>query len=394
MSAEDNEIQTHESEKSKMQWKSVIGILALALLIGVIVCGIRAVYVKDYDSYRVLRSVKRVDGNQVTYLKYGENLLKYSKDGASAIKTDGGILWNGSYNMDNPQADIAGDYVAIADVGGKTVSVFDGSNSGTQIAVLDPITQVCVANQGVVAVAMSEGDSDVIQVYDTAQNNKLLLEIPTNVATSGFPVAMDLSPDGKKMVTSYMMVKDGTISCMVNFYNFGDVGKNNVNRIVGARDFGGDIAAKVQFVTDDKVCVCTENRICVYTMKEIPEDLYSKKFSSTVKSIAFSDKYVAAVLEKSKGKSGYKVVSYRLNGKKVLDEKINYDYKQFEISGDELFFYSDTHCNILRKNGKEKFNGDFKKNILFFTSGKSLNSYVLVDKDNVSVIRLEKENTQ
>lgn len=394
MSAEDNTMETQESTKGKKRWKTIMVLTMIVVLIGVAVWGIQIVYIKNYDSYRVLSSVKRADGNQVTYLKYGDCLLKYSKDGASAIKTDGSMLWNGSYDMDNPQADIAGKYVAIADVGGKTVSVFDGSNSGTQIAVLNPITQVCVANQGVVAVAMSDGDSDVIQIYDTAQNNKLLLEIPTNVATSGFPIDIDLSPDGKKMVTSYMMVKDGTISCVVNFYNFGDVGKNNVNRIVGARDFGSNIVAKVEFVSDNKVCACTEKQFSVYSMKEIPEDAYSKKFSSTIKSIAFSDQYVAAVLEKAKGKSRYQVVAYRMNGKKVLGTNINYDYKKFEIDGKELLFYSDTHCNILRMNGKEKFNGDFKKNILFFASGKSLNRYVLVDKESVSVIRMEKEDTE
>lgn len=394
MSAEDNTMETQESAKRKIRWKPVIALIVAAVIIGVSVWGIQIVYRKDYDSYQVLHSVKRADGNQVTYLKYGDGLLKYSKDGASAIKTDGSILWNGSYNMDNPKADIAGDYVAIADVGGKTVSVFNGSNSGTQITVLNPITQICVANQGVVAVAMSEEDSDVIQIYDTAQNNKLLLEIPTNVATSGFPIDIDLSPDGKKMVTSYMMVKDGAISCMVNFYNFGDVGKNNVNRIVGARDFGSNIVAKVEFVSNNKVCICTEKQFSVYSMKEIPEDVYSKKFSSTIKSIAFSDQYVAVVLEKAEGKSKNRVAAYRMNGKKVLGAAIDYSYKKFEISGKELLFYSDTHCNILRMNGKEKFDGDFKKNILFFMSGKTLNHYVLVDKDQVSVIRLEKENAQ
>lgn len=82
MSAEDNTMETQESTKGKKRWKTIMVLTMIVVLIGVAVWGIQIVYIKNYDSYRVLSSVKRADGNQVTYLKYGDCLLKYSKDGA------------------------------------------------------------------------------------------------------------------------------------------------------------------------------------------------------------------------------------------------------------------------------------------------------------------------
>ena len=42
-------------------------------------------------------SYDRVDSSGAKYCDYNGNLLKYSRDGISALDEEGNILWNGSY---------------------------------------------------------------------------------------------------------------------------------------------------------------------------------------------------------------------------------------------------------------------------------------------------------
>ncbi|MDR1699744.1 MAG: DUF5711 family protein, partial [Lachnoclostridium sp.] len=119
-----------------------------------------------YRSYDVVSEWKREDSNTVKYMSYGENYLKYSKDGASAFDSEGNILWNGGYEMEAPYADICGDYVVISNLGGKECYVFNGSDSGTKIETTLPIVKAHVAGQGVTAVLLEDADSNIIHLYD------------------------------------------------------------------------------------------------------------------------------------------------------------------------------------------------------------------------------------
>ena len=61
--------------------------------------------------------VARVDGS--TYLALGSNILTYSKDGANCMDSKGVVLWNQTYEMQNPMVDINGSVVAIGDYNGR-----------------------------------------------------------------------------------------------------------------------------------------------------------------------------------------------------------------------------------------------------------------------------------
>jgi len=85
--------------------------------------------------------------------------------------------------------------------------------------------QACVSEQGIVAVLTEDISSNTIYLYDLfTDSDKLLAEIPTNV-DDGYPVSLDIAPDGSSIVVSYLCVTTGIAQSRVAFYNFSDVGK-------------------------------------------------------------------------------------------------------------------------------------------------------------------------
>lgn len=379
-----------KAKKVQKQRRIGLAIVGIVLLVTVVVFLIDSQINKHYTDYTKLVSSKRVDSNTVKYTNYGNEMLKYSRDGASIINAKGEIFWNGSYDMKNPKAVVCGQYVAIGDIGGKQVCTYDGNGKSAKIEVVLPIIQVEVAAQGVVAIVLEDSTSNIIQLYAIeGTSGTLKVEIPTNVKTDGVPMDVSISEDGQKLVTTFVKLTEGKVESSVNFYNFGKIGQNSLDRIVGSRPFLEKLMGEVRFINNETVCVYGEREFSIYSMKQTPDDVCNKTFKKDIKNIFYNSSYVGVVLENGSGKEErYQVCVYNLKGKKILDKNVNYQYRTVELSEKEIIFFSETQCHILQLNGNEKFSREFDESIVYFYPIKGNEKYNLVDSENVCQVKL------
>ena len=333
-----------------------------------------------YEDYTVLEEYEKADSSMVKYISYQDKILKYSNDGASVLDSHGKPVWDGSYEMKNPTVSICGDYVAIADIGGKSIYVFNGKDSGTEIKVLHDIIQADVASQGVVAVAMEDGDSNRIDIYDPYQSgDSLRVEIPTSVNEDGFPIDIALSDD------------DGVLENKVTFYNFDEVGQNDINRQTGMVNLEETLLSKVDFLSNDKVCIYTENGFSLYSMKERQEKIADITFEETIKSVMSTQHYIGVVLEEYSGTEKYRLMVYNLNGKNILEKELDFDYDKVQMTEKDIIFHSDLDCNIIRLNGRKKFHKVFDQSILALLPYDDNRKYYLVEESGIQRIQLKNQ---
>lgn len=389
--SERNESQRIENAK---KWhKRKIGIIIgaiLAVILFFIIFSVWKYYTKDYNSYKVLDSIKRKDSQATIYRAYNNKLMKYSRDGAVGFNEQLDMEWSGSYNFSSPIMEQCGKYIALADLGGTEVYVFDGSDSPKDVNVLYPIAQIRISTQGVLAVVMNRDSSDLVQIYD-ATNNELLVEFTTSISEDGYPVDIALSSDGTKLVTSYLNVTNGSPTSRVTFYNLGEVGKNYSNNIVSAKTYEKEIISKVEFLGNNTVCAFGEKGYYLYSMKQLVEELHSKSYKKKIKSIFFDESSFGFVLEPNSKSEKYKVVLYDLNGKEKMSEFIDFSYNEVYVLMDEIIFTSDQECHILRKNGKEKLNCTFHTPISYILPTDTFKQYILVDDNSISIIKIKEK---
>lgn len=376
------------SAKKKQKW--IVGLVLLGLAVAAAGLGLFSYIYSNrcFTHYQIENTVERSDSNNVNYLYYKGNILKYSRSGISEINNEGKSLWNGGYEMKQPQVDTCGDYVVVADVTGKEFYVYNGEDEGTSIETSLPIVRAKVARQGVVAVLLQDEDSNVLNIYDPYSNaDNLLVEIPTNVAEEGYPLDFDISPDGKSVVTSYMVVEGSTIETRVSFYNFTEVGQDK-NTLVGGKSFGENMIARVEFTGDDRVTVFHEKGFTVFQEMKQPEISLEKTFEEEIKSMAYNDGYVAVVLEKDGKIENQMLTLYDEKGREKLQRNISYEYASMEIYGEEVVFTGNRSCNILRFNGHDKFSYEFEQEIdaLFPTANGGV--YTLIDTSTIQKIKL------
>lgn len=386
--SERNDSKQYEREQKRHKRMVVFTIVACTLsAIFLFVYLLNSVINKYYTEFEVLVATPRKDSNSVQYKEYEKGVLKFSRDGAAGIDAEGNILWNGSYDMNNPQADVCGDYVVVGDIGGKEWYIYNGNDSGTKYQETLSIVQVQVSQQGVVAVVLEDKDSNEIHIYNPYGDTKLLAEIPTNVTEDGYPMDISISDDGKKMVTTYFYVNKGVGESRVSFYNFDEVGKDKVNRIVGGVEFGETLVHNVEFVDNNTICILTENGFALYSMEELPEEIIKEVFEKDIQSAATGSNGVGFVLDSEE--EGWKeFVLYNLAGKKVLTKMIDYEYETISMAGEDIVFLSDLKGIILRNTGSEKFHYTFFKRMEYIFATKEKNTYIFVDEANIEKVKL------
>lgn len=340
---------------------------------------------RRYDSYKVEHSVYVKGGSSMNYTAYEDGLLRYGRDGVTAVDGKGNAIWSGSYEMAEPKADTCGSSVVIADIGGKSLYVYKGSGSGMEFAVDYPIVQASVSKQGVIAVLLEETSSNTIALYNPFDKSaQLLAEIPTNVE-DGYPVALDLSPDGSSVVASYLDVLTGAAKSRVAFYNFTDVGKN-ANCLVGAHNYDELIISEVRFMDDATVCLFGEKGFYLWKNMRQPEAAGKKEFSDEIQSAFIDGNYVGIIMKRDEKKANMQVYDKELQ--KVMALDIDNDYTHVQIHEDEILLNSADRCMVYRINGVKKFDKKLNSKIsYFFPVGKS-NRYFFIQNSKIKVIKL------
>lgn len=375
---------------NKKKQKIIAGSVLLGMVFVVAGIGVFSYLYNNrcYEHYKVNSTVERSDSNNVSYQYYNGNILKYSRSGISEIDNEGKSLWNGGYEMKQPQVDTCGDYVVVADVNGKEFYIFNGRDEGLSMETNLPIVRAKVARQGVVAVLLQDKDSNVLNIYNPyATAEKLLVEIPTNVADEGYPIDFDISPDGKSVVTSHMIVSGNSIENKVTFYNFTEVGQDK-NTLVGGKSFGDEMVAKIEFVDDDRVAVFRERGYTIFKEMRQPAIAMEMNFDTEIKSMAYSEDMIAVVTTKDGKIENQNLFVYDSNGREKLQKNVAYEYADMQIYGNEIIFAGNRTCNILRSNGHEKFRYEFEQEIDAVFPTVSGTEYTLIDSATIQKISL------
>jgi hypothetical protein len=329
--------------------------------------------------------MENTEENGAQYLRYGSGVLKYSRDGASAIDKEGKLKWNGSYEMKQPIADVCGEYAVVAEQGGTSIQIFDGEGVAGSISTIHDIIKVEISKDGAVAALLETEKDNSIILYDV--DGTMLVEMATNVIDNGYPIDITLSEDGEKLITSYLSVTTGELIGIATFYNFGEVGQNWTDRMVGAVNFSGLVVPRVVFNNNDTACIFKENGFMIFEYSEMPNMIKEINFENKVESILHNEEYIGAVLEA--GESGYRqLIVFNLKGEKVLDKKLDFDYSQIYLADKEIIMYDNLSCIVMKINGTVKFSYTFDSNIEALYPVNDLDRYYFVSDKEIAQINL------
>ena len=113
-----------------------------------------------------------------------------------------------------------------------------------------------------------DGSTTWIYVYDAKGN--VLVYFKTKMSNSGYPVAVALSPDAMLMSVSYLYVDSGVMRSSVAFYNFGEVGQNELHNYVSGFNYTDSVVPYVKFLNGEIAVAVADDRIMFYKGNQKP----------------------------------------------------------------------------------------------------------------------------
>lgn len=344
---------------------------------------------RTYTGYDVLTLTELTESGNMTYITYGDYILRYSMDGISCLDKNGMLIWGQAYEIKNPIIDLCKDYVAVAGQKENSIYLFNRSGSQGAITTEYPITSISVASQGVVAAVLENNGTNYIKIYD--KNGKELVGMKTFLERNGYPMSVDLSEDGRKLVVSLIDIAENELENSLVFYNFSEVGQNYIEKLVGGyskKELGDVLIPEVVFLDNTIVCAFADSRLIFFRMKEIPELIQIVEIEKEIHSVFYSGENVGIVLNDTEAGGVYLLQIYDKLGKLTKEVLLEQDYKNISFAEDQVILYNDNSVCIYSLDGDKKFEYTFEKNIILFKQIIGFR-YVWVNSSSINDIRLK-----
>lgn len=383
-------INNHSINRIKqLPWKH-IAIIAGAVLM-VLLFFFLFITLRHYDEHEIIDSANSKDTAATTYAEFAGNLLKYSNDGALYTDSQGNLIWNQTYEMDNPMVDISEKYVAIADKGGTTIHVMDANGLCGSIDTMKPISQVDVANQGTVAVLLVDKQVGYLKLYD--KEGKNLAEGELHAKNSGYPLDIALSHDGKKLVTSVLDIQDGSIKTTLTFYNFTKSGQKKMDNIMDTKTYKGTVIPMIEFVGNDRMFALTESKMIFFDAGQKIKKKKEIKFESRLRSFFYNEEYYGMIFDNEDSKHPEKIYCLKIYdkwGARIRKKAFEYSYDKAEfMENGEVCLINDNECTIITQKGVIKYHEAWEQTIYKVMPGETFRRYLFLLQGEKTTVKLK-----
>lgn len=363
--------------------KTVITVVAIAAAVTAVGFYIEK---RSYHNYKVVQSSEQEDVVSTSYIEMDGDILRYSPDGVALVSDKMSTLWSETYQMQNPVADVNGTRAVIADKDGTTLEIYDKSGKTGSVTTSYSIIKARVSKSGLVAAILDGGDDTWIDFYST--DGSLIAENQTKIDDPGYPLDIAVSEDGVVMMVTYQFVDGSDTTSYVAFYNFGDVGQNEDDRIVSGYKYEGVVVPQIQYLSNNRSIALKDNGFTIYQGSQIPKEVKTIETDKEIVSTFYDDDMVGLVFKNdSKDKQYIMEVYNTADGKLKFKEDFNIPYTTIKLSGGNILMYNSSQMCVMNSRGVQKYLGSVDGTIKdFFKIG--MNRYLLVLDSGVDVIKL------
>ena len=378
--ADDYERRLSRHKRSVVK-KTVITVVAIA---AAVTAGGFYIEKRSYHTYKVVQTSEQEDIVSTNYVEMDGNILRYSPDGVSLVSDKMSTLWSETYQMQNPVADVNGTRAVIADKDGTTLEIYDKSGKTGSVTTSYSIVKAKVSKSGLVAAILDGGDDTWIDFYGT--DGSLIAENQTKIDDPGYPLDIAVSEDGVIMMVTYQFVDGSDTTSYVAFYNFGDVGQNEDDRIVSGYKYEGVVVPQIQYLDNNRSVALKDNGFTIYHGSQIPKEVKTVKVDKEIVSTFYDENNIGLVF-KSNGDSKYTMKVYNTSGKKKFERSFSIPYTNIRMSNGQVVMNNSSQVCVITDQGAVRYNGTIDEGTIndFFKVG--YNRYMLILDTGIDLLK-------
>ena len=340
---------------------------------------------RSYHNYKILSASEQEDVVATNYVEMSGKILRYSSDGASLVSDTMDAYWSTLYEMQNPVADVRGDRAVIADQDGTLLEMFDKDGETGSVTTSYNIIKARVSSSGMVAAILDGGDATWINFYGS--DGTLVAENQTHLADPGYPLDVAVSDSGDIMMVAYQFVDGSETTSYVAFYNFGDVGQSEDDRIVSGYTYDGVVIPQIMYLDGDRSAAIRDDGFTLYKGSQVPKEVETIKVDKEIVSTFYDDNIIGLVFKNGDKDKPYTMRGYSTDGSLKFEKKFNIPYTTIKASDGNILLYNSSQISVMNSRGVEKYSGTVDGTISDFIKT-GWNRYLLVLDNGVDVIKL------
>lgn len=339
-----------------------------------------------YTEYTVTESYSRSVAASAKTIALGDYILTYSNDGAGCFDTKGKAVWNETFEMQDPIVATCNSAIAFGDYNGRKIYVMNSQGILGERVTNMPIRALAVAENGVVAAVLD--DSDVTWIYFYNSKGEVAVRIKTTMSQFGYPIDIALSPNSTLAMISFLAEDGGNVKSSVAFYNFGEVGQDEVDKYMSGYDYQA-VVPYVRFMTSELAFAVADDRLAFYEGAQKPVSKAEKLLSGEVRSVYHNETYVALVSYDTTGVNKYMINVYDSTGETLLSQGFDLEYRNVVMKGENIYIYGESECCIYNMSGVEKYNAAMNENISLLIPGDSIRRFTIVNQEYINTVELK-----
>lgn len=378
------------SRKFRRLWSVILLVIIAVVIIAVVTGGLLLFFKsRTFSQYSILSSVDiGSSSDSISLQEYGDGYILCAGDGLTYF-TEDGIVWSESLEITQPITDICGNYIAVGDIEGSDVYIYDSSGLAGHISTDYSLLDIEISDSGVVAMATNSSSSNYIELKDIDGNE--LVNAKSIFSSSGYLIDIALSDDATGLAAAFLYTADGALESRVLFYDFSGDSEDDDDILVGGfNQYSDTLITNVIYMDGDVVCAVGDNALTFYDFSGTPEIMTeSLDLEWEIQTLHYTDEYVLIIANDGSGSAEYTAYVYDNSGTAVSQITLDTTYSNAMMSGKYILLYSSSSCSMYSLDGQLRFTYTFEDNIDCLLSAGKRNRLLYISSGSAQFIKLK-----
>jgi len=217
---------------------------------------------------------------------FDKEFMLCTKDGVKYFAAMGDQQWSDTFNMTAPAIVQEGDYVAVGDMGGKTIRVYDREGMLYDLHAEGSPVQFALNESGYLSLITRNEDGYRVRIYNPKGT---LLKERVEESNGIYPLSSDISDDSKAFAVSYLDTTDiSPIGRVVLFYIDAETSEEHTDSMYAGVEKTDEIIPMISYRADGTLAVITDQNI--YGIGSTGEEQWNYPLENTIDQVALGHK--------------------------------------------------------------------------------------------------------
>lgn len=282
---------------------------------------------------------------------YGEGFIHCTKDGIKYYSEMGKEKWNDTFTMTSPYISTEGEFIAVADIMGRTAKMYNSKGKVYEISLDAPIVKIALNKNGFMGVIMNSSGNYIIKIINSLGN---VVTERVEATANIFPTGLDISEDDKSFSISYVDTTDISAISKIVFFYIGETEGDYIDGMFSGITKQNEYIVYLYYMENNTLVAVSDKS--VIAMDSIGKEIWTYSLPNKLDWVSFSARtYIALGCgEEMESADGYKngtVIFLNLQGKEIGTFESDNEITYLEAYSDGTVVGNSKKFTMVKKSG-------------------------------------------